>query len=76
VLINKGIAHKNMEQFDLAVQCYNRALQIKPNDHVALYNLANCLARMSKNLEALEKYDAAIRLAPDCEKYKKERNAC
>jgi tetratricopeptide (TPR) repeat protein len=50
-LVNRGIAYAKMEQYDRAIQNYDQALRLSPNDPDALYNRAQ--ARRAKG-EAAE----------------------
>lgn len=39
-LINLGICYKLTDQFEKAIECYERAKKIEPNDEVIIYNQA------------------------------------
>ncbi|CAG9333165.1 unnamed protein product [Blepharisma stoltei] len=52
-----------------ALDCYEKALKLKPDYASALNNKGNALHKLSKSPEALKYYDEAIRLEPDCAIY-------
>lgn len=55
-----GASWKNLEQFDLAVQAYELALMVGPNNAVVLSNLGACLSSMERYEDALTCYDQAL----------------
>jgi tetratricopeptide (TPR) repeat protein len=48
-----------------AIRQYNEALQIKPDDGEARYNLANMLVRQAKVQEAIAQYREVLKTVPD-----------
>lgn len=62
---NKGIALDSLEKFDLAIKCYDKALEIDPNDYKSLLNRGIALDQLGDFEEAIEHYDQIISdLAP------------
>ena len=52
-------------QFDEAIAHYRKALEIKPDDAEAHYNLGNALAGRGQVDEAIAHYQTALELKPD-----------
>ncbi|MBW8863943.1 MAG: tetratricopeptide repeat protein [Verrucomicrobia bacterium] len=48
----------------LALECYNRAQQLDPNNAIVLYNLGNSLFKARQNDVAIDCYRRALQLAP------------
>ena len=47
----KGVALKNLNKYNEAIECYNKAIQINPNYHLAIENkkiAIDCLKNNSK----------------------------
>ena len=42
ILLDLAFEHENLEQFDRAIDCLERALEINPENEAALYELAYC----------------------------------
>ncbi|PGA76452.1 tetratricopeptide repeat protein [Bacillus pseudomycoides] len=62
---NKGIALDSLEKFDLAIECYDKALEIDPNDYKSLLNRGVALDQLGDFEEAIKHYDQIISvLAP------------
>lgn len=62
---NKGIALNSLEKFDLAIECYDKALEIDPSDYKSLLNRGVALDQLGNFEEAIEHYDQIISdLAP------------
>jgi tetratricopeptide (TPR) repeat protein len=59
-LNNRGYALVEFGRFELAVDCYNRALQMNPGLTSAWSNKGSALARLGFHKEALECYDRAL----------------
>ena len=60
-LINKGVVLKNLEQFDEALEYYERAISTKEDLGRAFYNKGNCLRLMGCLEEALEACSDALK---------------
>ncbi|MDQ7055401.1 MAG: tetratricopeptide repeat protein [Persephonella sp.] len=61
--IDMGIALKEMEKYEAAIQCYQKASQINPDiKGLALYNTACIYAIQGKNKKAKELLEEAFKL--------------
>lgn len=43
--LNQGICFKNLQLFDKAVECNDKAIQISPNDESGHFNKAMCILK-------------------------------
>ena len=64
-LNNRGIAYRNKGDYDHAIQDFNDAIRINPNDDKLLNNLGAAYMNLGDYDRAIENYDKAIRLNPD-----------
>ncbi|HLP22341.1 MAG TPA: tetratricopeptide repeat protein [Chitinophagales bacterium] len=68
--LRRGVAYKNLEQYDKAIADYNRALELKPGYADAYHNRARVWERKGEFDKAIEDYSRAIELNPgDAEYY-------
>ena len=66
MLLNlEGASNAAIKRYDAAIECYQRALIIKPNYVEAHYNLGNALRLNGKLASALDSYKRAIKIKPD-----------
>ncbi len=63
--VNKGVALLESGRSREALKCFDRALELKPDDAVAWSNKGAALRKLGRPQEALECYDRAIGLNPD-----------
>ena len=62
---NRGVACKDLGQYQRAIQDYDTAIRLKP-DHVYAYNNRGvAYAALGQHQRAIQDYDTAIRLKPD-----------
>jgi len=54
--IAKGNEYYKQQQYDQAIDEYDRALQINPNNSIAKFNMANALYMQGKRTEAMRVY--------------------
>ena len=54
-----------LKRFAEALQSYDRAIQLKPDQSEAHYNRGIALGELKRFEEALQSYDRAIQLKPD-----------
>ncbi len=60
--LQQGVTHFRAKQFDQALSFLRLAVQAKPNDRVALVNLARVQAILGQRSEALASFDRALAL--------------
>lgn len=62
---NKGIALDGLEEFELAIECYDKALELDPDDYGSLLNKGIALEQLGDSEESIKNYDHVISgLAP------------
>ena len=66
-LVTKGLELELDEKYEEAIQCYDEALKINPNDESVWENKADALASLDKYEEALQCYDEALEINPENE---------
>jgi tetratricopeptide (TPR) repeat protein len=64
VLKLKGVALLNLGNYEEAIKCYDKAIEIEPNNAEAWNNKGIVLGRLSNYEEAIACYDKAIELNP------------
>jgi tetratricopeptide (TPR) repeat protein len=64
-LVTKGLDLQADSKYDEAIQCYDEALKINPNDESVWENKANALASLDKDKEAIQCYDEALKINPE-----------
>lgn len=60
-----GEAHAAESKLDLALQEYERAKQLRPNDATIFYELGRILSRLKRSPESIASFREAIRMRPD-----------
>ena len=55
----------DLGRYDEAIQYYDKALQIDPNDTVALNNKGVALSDLDRYDEAIQNYDKALQIDPN-----------
>jgi len=73
-LFENGIMFHNQGKFVEALECYDKALRIDPQNSNVLSNKGLSLHNQGKFVEALECYDKALRIDPQDEFIIKRRN--
>ena len=61
----KGLIHLAAKEYEEAIASYDRALQIKPDDHQAWYNRGIALFKLGRYEEAIASCDRALQFKPD-----------
>ncbi|CAG9317205.1 unnamed protein product [Blepharisma stoltei] len=61
----KGSNYHQKNELLKAIECYDSAIRLKPDNALSHYNKGVALRGLGRNLESIECYDAAIRLKPD-----------
>jgi tetratricopeptide (TPR) repeat protein len=64
-VILKGLALYNLRKYNEAMESYDRAIKIDPNNAYAWYNKGNALYALGEYNEAMESYDRAIKIDPN-----------
>ena len=73
---NRGNAHDEKEEYDLAIADYSKAIELDPGDAEAYYNRGNAHDEKEEYDLAIADYSKAIELAPDdAEAYYNRGNA-
>ena len=63
--IIEGDAHTKLQQFDIAIKNYKKAINLKPDFAVSHFNLGVALQDKGDLKAALESYKRAVELNPD-----------
>lgn len=64
-IIDEGNRNYSKGEYNSAIQLYNKALDINPNNHVAWYNKGLSLYNLGKYVEALQCYLKALSINPN-----------
>ena len=63
--LDEGNVHFNVSQYQMAIECYSRAIELNAGLAAAYYNRANAHSRAGDVEAALADYDRAAELTPD-----------
>ena len=58
-----------MKRYEEAIKCFDKAIQVDPNDSLALFHKGYALHHLSRLVNAMKWYDKAIRLEPTNSEY-------
>ncbi len=61
----KGLIHAMGKEYEQAIASWDRALEIKPDDHQAWYNRGIALGNLGRLAEAIAYFDRALEIKPD-----------
>ena len=61
----QGATNAGLGRLDQAIDSYNKALAIKPDNAEAYYNMGNSLNKLGKLAEAIGDYNKALAIKPD-----------
>ena len=61
----KGLIHAIGKEYEQAIASWDRALEIKPDDHQAWNNRGNALGNLGRYEQAIASYDQALEIKPD-----------
>lgn len=64
-LFNQGLEHQNQLKWDLAIECYDQAIEANPHLTEAYVNKGTSLLRKNKLIDALSCYEQALLLNPN-----------
>ena len=59
------MTHDNLSKHQEAIEWYDKALKIDPNNVIALYDKGFALNNLGKYEEAIEWYDKALKIDPN-----------
>ena len=62
---NKGLKYKKEKYYEVALECFNKGLEIDPTDVKTLYNKGNVLVKLERFKEAIECYNKVIKINPE-----------
>jgi tetratricopeptide (TPR) repeat protein/L-ascorbate metabolism protein UlaG (beta-lactamase superfamily) len=65
LLKNLGVTYSLLGKENEAIELYDQALKIKPDDYNSLQQKGVSLSTLGKNNEAIELYDQALKIKPD-----------
>ena len=60
-----GFAYENKEEYDKAIECYEKALKIDPNDIKFLFNIGKAHEHIKNYENAIEFYKKVLEINPD-----------
>ncbi len=61
----KGLIHAMGKEYEQAIASYDKALEIKPDDHEAWYGRGFALGNLGRFAEAIASFDQALEIKPD-----------
>ena len=61
----RGVAHLHLGKYDQAIEAFKEAIEIKPGNEGAWYNLGITYGRLKKYDQAIEAYEKALKIRPD-----------
>ncbi len=61
----KGLIHAMGKEYEQAIASYDKALEIKPDDHEAWYGRGFALGNLGRFAEAIASFDRALEIKPD-----------
>ena len=64
-IIDKGLEFKNIAEYDNALECFNKAIAINPNNYVPYKNKGDILFKQGNDQAAIDEFDKAISVNPE-----------
>jgi tetratricopeptide (TPR) repeat protein len=64
-LFKKGLCHFKLDEDAEAIGCFNKALELEPENVMLLSNKATCLYNLGKTAEAFKIFGQALKLNPN-----------
>jgi tetratricopeptide (TPR) repeat protein len=61
-LYKKGLTHAKIEDYEEAIKCFDKAVQLDPNNALAWISKANALIESGSEEEAIECFDKASKI--------------
>ena len=65
IYLNKAISLAELERFEEALECYDKATTLEPNDSLLWYNKGVVLTDLERFDDAIINYEKAISIQPD-----------
>lgn len=62
---NKGLSYFNQGKYDLAIACFQKALELDPDNHVYLLNIGNSYFSLKDFSHAISYYQKALEIDPN-----------
>ena len=62
---NRGVDYYNQKQYESAIQCYTKAIELNPNFAMAYNNRGAVYNELKQYERAIQDYDKAIELNPN-----------
>ena len=72
--ISKGMSLANLGKYDQAIQHFDKAIEIDPDEHLAWVGKGRILEVLDKNEEAIQAYDRALELNPNYTNVEQRKN--
>ena len=69
VIGNKGFCLLQLEKYEEAITCFNKALEINPQNYINLENKGLCLEKLGQIDKAVDNYEKSLILRPINDKY-------
>ena len=60
----KGLAHAKIEDYEEAIKCFDKAVQLDPNNALAWISKANALTEYGNDVEARKCLEVAKKIDP------------
>ncbi|MCT4661022.1 MAG: tetratricopeptide repeat protein [Tissierellales bacterium] len=60
-----GLAHRQLGEFQVAIEKFERVLMLKPHQIDAINELGLCYVSLNQNLEAIEQFDKILQTEPN-----------
>ncbi|SMF52383.1 response regulator [Pseudobacteriovorax antillogorgiicola] len=64
----KGVCHRKTSNLDEAIEAYEHALRLNPENHKVYFNIAICFIELGQLSEAARQLENCVRLRPDFER--------
>ncbi|MEG3892053.1 tetratricopeptide repeat protein, partial [Microcoleus sp. Z1_A1] len=68
LFLEQGLLYSFGEEYAKAIASYDKALEIKPDNHEAWNNRGNALGKLGRREDAIADYDKALEIKPDFHK--------
>ncbi len=69
-----GVAYNKLKEYQKAINAYQKAIEIKPDNHGAYYNMGNAYGELKEYQKAINAYQKASAIFPSLIDYAKKQN--